>query len=541
MIGGQRLLLSGGGDGGVHAFKVRTGEKVWSYYFGSGAINCSPVVDGDRIYIGHGDENPDSNEQGRVICLNGAKVTDGVPELVWQRDGIKVKFASPILDQGRLYVCDEVARLYCLDASTGKSLWKRPFAYGRNCMGSPVLAEGKVYVGEVQSKFHILKPGADKCERLHAHFFQSPPGVTADIELNGGPAVANNRVYFSTSEGTYCIGKPQRPSPVQVDTIAVPGGAGEPKVGGITHLQVIPADVTLLPGASQQFKVRAFDDKGRFVKEVKAEWSLAPAPPPPPAPGTAPAPATTPPAKPPVLQGKITESGELTVAKAPPGQFGLVVASAEGLTGSARIRVAPTLPFQPNFSNIPVGRAPGGWVNAQGKFVMAMLNGAPALMKTNTVASPLVSRAYTYLGKPTATDYTIQVDTLGTKKGPNMPDTGLLANRYTLLLDGNKQSLRLHSWDALPRIDKTLAYPWKPDTWYTLKLTVAVNGDKALVRGKVWPSEQSEPKEWTIEVEDPTPNREGSPGLYGLSTGILENEPGATSYYRNVVVTPNKK
>ena len=33
-INGERLLISGGGDGGVHAFKMRTGEKVWSYIFG---------------------------------------------------------------------------------------------------------------------------------------------------------------------------------------------------------------------------------------------------------------------------------------------------------------------------------------------------------------------------------------------------------------------------------------------------------------------------------------------------------------------------
>src|SRR5262249_56321801 len=31
IIGGQRLVISGGGDGCVHAFKARTGEKVWSY------------------------------------------------------------------------------------------------------------------------------------------------------------------------------------------------------------------------------------------------------------------------------------------------------------------------------------------------------------------------------------------------------------------------------------------------------------------------------------------------------------------------------
>src|SRR5256885_16475038 len=64
-------------------------------------------------------------------------------------------------------VCDEVAKLHCLDTKTGKKLWKKPFSYGRNCMGSPILADGKIYVGEVNSKFHILKPSDTKCERLH--------------------------------------------------------------------------------------------------------------------------------------------------------------------------------------------------------------------------------------------------------------------------------------------------------------------------------------------------------------------------------------
>ena len=97
------------------------------------------------------------------------------------------------------------------------------------------------------------------------------------------------------------------------------------------------------------------------------------------------------------------------------------------------------------------------------------------------------------------------------------------------------------SWDALPRIDKTIAWPWKPDVWYHLKLTVEVQGDKALIRGKVWPRDKEEPKDWTLEFEDPTPNREGSPALYGYATGILENAAGTEIYYDNVSVTPNKK
>ena len=60
-------------------------------------------------------------------------------QIVWKKDGIKVKFASPILDKDRLYVCNETAELYCLDAKDGKQLWK--MQYGKNAKGSPLLAD----------------------------------------------------------------------------------------------------------------------------------------------------------------------------------------------------------------------------------------------------------------------------------------------------------------------------------------------------------------------------------------------------------------
>src|SRR5262249_52476655 len=102
------------------------------------------------------------------------------------------------------------------------------------------------------------------------------------------------------------------------------------------------------------------------------------------------------------------------------------------------------------------------------------------------------------------------------------------------------QQLRLLSWDALPRVDHSIAYPWKPGVWYRFKLKVEVRDGKAFVSGKVWPRDQQEPADWTIKFEGPAPNREGSPALYGFAAGIQENAPGAEVFYDNVSVTPNK-
>ena len=57
----------------------------------------------------------------------------------------------------------------------------------------------------------------------------------------------------------------------------------------------------------------------------------------------------------------------------------------------------------------------------------------------------------------------------------------------------------------------------------------------------VWPRDKPEPKAWTVEFEDPNPNREGSPALYANATGIIDNQPGAEIHYDNVSVKPNGK
>jgi outer membrane protein assembly factor BamB len=520
-INGVDLVISGGADGGVYAMKAATGEKVWGYTFGTTAVNCSPVVDGNLVYIGQGEENPDNNEQGRVICLDASKVKDGKPELVWHIDGLKARYTSPILHEGKFYITDDVGRLYCIDGKTGKQLWKS--TYGRNSRGSPVLADGKIYVGEVNGKFHILD-AKNKGKRLHQQFFSSDDGIS-DVEINGSPAVAHGRVIFSTSDGTYCIGaKEAKKSPDPQSTAAPPKSEGP-----ITHLQVVPADVELHPGGAAQFKVFGYDANGVFVKEVSAEWSL-PEPPLPKGAKTGP----------PALAGTIKD-GALTVDAKKPSQQGYVVAKAEKLEGKARVRVAPVFPYEQDFSKVPDGAVPGGWVNTQGKFLVATVNGEKLLRKVNDKASPLIAKGNAYIGLPTDKDYVIEADVQGSKSGDDLPDMGVVNNRYTLLLWGNSGKLRLASWEALPRVDRTIPYKLEPGQWYRLKLAVESTGKTSTAKGKIWKRGEQEPSDWTISVDDPRPNNEGAPALYGYVTGIPEGGAGTEIYYDNVKITPHKK
>jgi outer membrane protein assembly factor BamB len=537
-VNGQRLLITGLADGELAALQVRTGVKVWGYQFSGNVINASPVMEGTLIYCTQSEENLDVGEKGRVICVDAAKITDGQPKLVWEEIGVMAGLASPLLHGDRLYVPDNGGTLFCFDAKKGGILWKKK--YGRAARGAPVWADGKIYVAEVNAHFHVLKDEGQRCKELHDQHF--PSAVSGIVEINGTPAVAVGKLVFGTRDDLYCLANKNPSARNNTEDPNIPNvtftfGAARTRLAGVAiaagppaHAQIVPADVSLAPGASVAFKLRLFDKDGNFIKESPAAWSL-PTPPKTPA-GL----------QPPPLKAEIKD-GVLTVAKDLPGQQGYVDASADGLTARARVRVAPQLPYKNNFEKVPVGATPGGWINCQGKFVIVELNGKRVLKKLANDARPPLAKVSCYIGMPALKDYVIQADVSGTFKNNNLPDVGIVNCRYTLSLVGNQQVLRLSSWEAQKRIDKKMPFAWKAGEWFRCKLEVAPHGDSAVVRGKVWPRDKPEPAAWTIEVTDPRPNLDGSPGLFGNAAGILSELEGAAAvgaeaYYDNLSVVP---
>jgi outer membrane protein assembly factor BamB len=492
-INGVRLLIAGTGDGAVHAIKVFTGEPVWKYDMSKRGINTGVILNGTTAIVSHSEENLNTNDMGLLAAIDASSKGAIPPEKVkWTVKGFQGGFSSPVLDGGRFYQVDNGANLYAFDAASGKTLWHQNL--GTIQKASPVLGDGKLYVGSETGRFYILRPQAERCEVLSEHQFPEGEAVIASV------AVSDGRVYLATTENLYAIGKARgKGIPTLPHRLAKAVAGAQP-----SFLQVSPTDLVLKPGETVQFHAREYDAAGRLIGDAQASWTLE------------------------GLEGKVDAGKFVAPADGKP-YAGLVKASAGSLSGTARVRVIPPLPWTYDFDNIKA--VPAHWINATGKNALRDIEGKKVLAKLADNA--FTKRARAYLGPSDWSNYTVECEVNALEKRRQMGDAGVVAQRYQLTLFGNSQKLELQSWQPETERTVSMAYPWKPNTWYRMKLRVENAADgKIHARGKVWPAGEAEPAAWTIEKIDAQGNREGSPGIYADAPFEV--------YFDNLKVTPNQ-
>lgn len=496
-INGVRLLIVGGTDGAFHAIKVHTGEPVWKAEVSKRAILNSALVRDNIAYVTHGEENMDTTEMGMVAALDATRTgTLGNDAFRWKTHGFLPSYASPVMDDERLYSVDNSAIVAAFDLKTGKRLWER--GLGTLQKGSPVLADGKLYVGTENGKLFILRPSATGVEVLDEDLLGTPEQPE---QIIASPIVADGRVYVTSMEALYAIG--QRRASTRASRGLAPSqsrGAGPgPSTGSgqVAYVQLFPYEALLAPGATQAYRARLYDAKGNVLREAPAQavsWALD------------------------QIGGSVGADG-VYVAPGESGGAGYVKATVGGVTGQARVRVMPALPWQYDFE-APGEAPPAWWVGAAGKVMPRTVEGLGRVLvrpRDDTVGR----RAKVLMGPPTWSNCTIEADVRGRVERRQRGDAGLINQRYALVLFGNGQKLELHPWQAADEMTVRVPFAWLPDAWYRMKLRVDNLADGTTrVRGKVWPTGEPEPEAWTIEKLDKIPHRMGSPGLYG--DGISE-------------------
>ena len=503
VVNGQKLLISGSGDGSLYALQPRTGKIVWEYQLSRRGLNNSPTYSDGVVYMGHDEENKTGTTRGALAAVKA----DGQGDVtktheLWKEEGMMVG-KSPVLKvDDRVYACD-ASKMYVLDAKSGRQIG-REVRLGTINFAAPLYADGKIFHVEQNRRWYILTPDPKQGVAPVRRGAKTSGEFPAGDECLASPIVSHGRLYILTTGGLYCFedknkqhGSTERPaleeeSPVSADEKPA-------------QLQVFPCELLMRPGEKQQLTVRLFNSRGQFLKESPAEFAVS-------------------------GFGTVSESGEFTAAEDARHTAAIVTAKVGELVDRSRIRIVPPLPWKFDFEGL--SDAPLSWVGARYRHVMRQVDGSNAMVKITTI--PLGTKSRLSMGPSDLSDYTIQADfKFAEAANGKLPDIGVIAQGYTLEVSGENHWLKLLSWAAHDkRSHKELQFSAEPNVWYTLKLRAASVDDKAQLQGKIWKRGEEEPAAWTIELIDPVPNRQGAPGMFGNATN-------AELYIDNVLVTPN--
>ncbi len=526
VVNGQQIMVFGSGDGGVWALQPRTGKPLWCFQLSIRGNDASPVIDDNVVYMGTSEENFGDSTMGSVLAINplaapdpnGKKIvsTGGqtVPNItgtgeIWRvRERMVGKCSLCVVDDPkfgkRVYAADMGGKLYVIDAKTGEDVCKPVKLIGTIMRSSPLYADGKLYL-TTTSGWHVLEPTANGVK------FLQKLRLNEQDEVSASPVVSHGRIYLNTLSNLYCIGVKDQAS--SADPLPTPPAEKPASADAkAALLEIAPAEQLIGPADKLTFKPKFFNAEGQEVAAAGPVKFALQGP------------------------GSIDDKGVYTPdPKA--GHAGVIVTARAGdLSGVARVRVVPPLPWKFDFDATPlsgpkmVGEAPLTWIGARHRHVVRDVDGQRVLVKVTTI--PKGTRSQSWMGQPGMHDYTVQADVRGARTNNKLPDIGLIAQGYILDLMGEAQQLQIRTWSATLRNAKSIPFKWEPNVWYTTKLRAEALGDKAVLKGKVWKRGEPEPKEWLIEAIDESPNLTGSPGLFG-------NAQVAEIYIDNVSVTPN--
>ena len=482
---GKRVLYAGLGGGHVVCVDLRTGDPLWKFQMATGGVNSSALLYKDTLIAIHGKENLDISTIGRMVSIKrGSEPGPGEPQLtlgtdheVWRTD-LTAFTSSPVLVGNRIYQTDLTGELHCIDADTGEEIWHEKLAPDQ-LHASPAWGDGKLYIPMNNGQFYVVRPSEEGPEILQ----------TVQLAGNclGAPAIYGGKIYVHTTDRLYCMTGTAETTATTPPTPMVSPPAET--AGSATRLQIVPADFLAVQGQNFNIRARSLDAAGRVVADSVegVTWSGLPA-------------------------GVTIDGGVLNVAADASPTATNISAAVGGLTGSARSRIVPSVPFAYDFES--GARPPAHWIGVGPKWELSELGGDKVFAKR--IDNPLFQRAMGLTGHPDMSNYTVQVDVYTDGNRRIKGTLGMVNQRYLILLKGNHQTLEVSSNMELLKVETP--FSWKIKTWYRMKSRVDIQDDgSSIVRAKVWQRDAPEPEDWTIEVPHPNGHTHGSPGFLGLT------------------------
>lgn len=197
-IEGKPVLISSGAKA-HYAYEPATGKEIWRIEeHAQHSASTKPVVGHGMVYFQTGF----AKSQLLAVKLPSKNAAGAAPEVLdqsavaWRQKKSVPNKPSMILSGDLLFTIDDGGIMSCLDAKSGEEIWRQRVQ--GNYSASPIIANGRIYVCSEEGK--VAAVAAEREFKL-----------LAETNLPGGfmasPAVSGNSLFLRTKTHLYRIGK----------------------------------------------------------------------------------------------------------------------------------------------------------------------------------------------------------------------------------------------------------------------------------------------------------------------------------------------
>lgn len=206
-IGDVVQVVHGQGDGWIRGYEAETGKLLWEFDSNPkdskwpktrNELISTPIISGNLVYVANGQDPEHGEGPGHLYCIDATKRGDITKTgQVWHFDKIRRSISTGALHEGLLYYADFSGFLHCLDAKTGTELWQHDMFAA--IWGSPMVMDGKVYLGDEDGDVAILQAGKEK--KVLAEINMGSSVYSTPVPANGAMFIMNRNQLFALANG----------------------------------------------------------------------------------------------------------------------------------------------------------------------------------------------------------------------------------------------------------------------------------------------------------------------------------------------------
>lgn len=206
-IGDVVQVVHGQGDGWIRGYEAESGKLLWEFDSNPkdskwpktrNELISTPIIQGNYVYVANGQDPEHGEGPGHLYCIDATKRGDITKTgQVWHFDKIRRSISTGALHEGLLYYSDFSGFLHCIDAKTGNELWQHDMFAA--IWGSPMVVDGKVYLGDEDGDVAILQAGKEK--KVLAEINMGSSVYSTPVPANGALFIMNRNQLFALANG----------------------------------------------------------------------------------------------------------------------------------------------------------------------------------------------------------------------------------------------------------------------------------------------------------------------------------------------------